>query len=84
VDVIEGGISHAPPGPPVEVLASPVPTAGDVIQIRQYLDGRVEGVVNGIVILRFTDTTTNLRATHYGLYSVDGDARFDNFTVVPE
>ena len=84
VDVVTGGgIGHAPPVP-VTYLSSPVPAAGDTIEVRQHLDGRVEGWVNGTLVLRFTDPTTNLRATHYGLFAADGNATFDDFTVVPE
>ena len=64
-DLIRGYEATAPAGP-VEVLAQPTPADGDVLLVRQGLDGRVELSVNGQPVLRFTDPT-NLRSTHYGL-----------------
>ena len=82
VDLVRGYEATALAGP-VEVLAQPTPADGDVLLVRQGLDGRVELSVNGQPVLRFTDPT-NLRSTHYGLFASDGSSRFDDFSVVPE
>lgn len=81
-------VSYSKPGhpsftPPVTGLSSPVPADGDVIEVRQHLDGRVEGLVNGVPVLEFHDTANNLRATMYGVAAVGADARFDDFEVTP-
>ncbi|MGE3619853.1 MAG: DUF11 domain-containing protein [Acidimicrobiia bacterium] len=68
----------------LEVVSSPTPTAGDRIEVRQGLDGRVEAFVNGQLVLRFTDTTFNVRATAVGLAADGYQARFDDFEIVPE
>ena len=69
--------------PPITVLSTPVPADGDVLEVRQHLDGRVEGLVNGVPVLEFVDDTNNFRATMYGVAAVGQDARFDDFQVTP-
>lgn len=83
IELMDGCCSTTPPVP-IERLADPVPANGDLLEIRQYLDGRVEALVNGVLVLRFTDTVTNVRGTIYGFASGGSTARFDNFRVVPE
>ena len=83
VDLIVNGHSQAP-ATAVEVLATPTPTNGDRLEVRQFTDGRVEGYVNETLVLRFTDTTTNLRSTYNGLSTGGVSAHFANFSVVPE
>lgn len=83
-DLVSGN-SSSPPPVPVQVVSTRTPANGDTLMVRQYLDGRVEGLVNGTVVLRFTDTVTNRRATYYGLsFGGAGTARFDDFRVQPE
>jgi len=55
-----------------------------VLEVRQHLDGRIECLVDGVVVLRLTDTVTNPRGTIYGFASSGGTARFDDVVVVPE
>jgi uncharacterized repeat protein (TIGR01451 family) len=66
---------------PVEVLSEPVVAPGDVVEVVQHLDGRVETKVNGVVTHRFTDPDTNARATIYGLATEGSGARFDDFSI---
>ena len=83
VDLVDGCCSSPPPVA-VERLADPVPADGDLLEVRQYLDGRVECLVNGVLVLRFTDTDTNTRGTIYGFASAGSTAKFEDFRVVPE
>ncbi len=53
---------------------------GDVIEVRQTLDGRVDCLVNGSLLMRVTDTAFNMRTTAYGMAG-GGGAEFDDFTV---
>ncbi len=80
VDFVDDGIFHAPPVP-VDAVAAPTPADGDVLEVRQHLDGRVEGLVNGVVVLRFTDLVTNRRSTYYGLATGGSVTRFDDFRI---
>lgn len=83
VDLIVNGHNQAPASA-VEVLATPIPADGDRLEVRQFTDGRVEGYVNGTLVLRFTDTTTNLRSTYNGLSTGGVSAHFAHFSIVPE
>lgn len=83
VDLVVDGNNQAP-APAVEVVASPTPANGDRLEVRQFTDGRVEGYVNATLVLRFTDTTTNLRSTYYGLSTGGVSAHFADFSVIPE
>jgi uncharacterized repeat protein (TIGR01451 family) len=83
IDLIDGW-SSSPPPVPVERLAAPVPADGDVLEVRQFLDGRIECLVDGTVVLRLTDTATNPRGTIYGFATTGSVARFDDVTIVPE
>jgi uncharacterized repeat protein (TIGR01451 family) len=65
----------------VEQVAAPVPAAGDLVEVRQDLDGSVRCVVDGEVVARFRDPVTNVRASSYGLAGTHG-AAFDDFAVV--
>jgi hypothetical protein len=77
------GASSSPPSS-IERLATVMPAAGDVLEVRQGLDGSVGCYVDGLLVLRFTDTVTNRRSTIYGLYAAGSAARFDDVTIVPE
>jgi hypothetical protein len=83
IDHIDGWTSSAPPVP-VERLSSPIPANGDVVEVRQWLDGRIECLVNGSVVLRLTDTDTNRRGTIYGFATSGSTARFDDVSIIPE
>jgi hypothetical protein len=67
----------------VETLASRTPAAGDDVSVTQALDGLVEARVNGVLIYRFTDATTNRRATIYGMSASGEVPRFDNVAITP-
>lgn len=54
------------------------PRAVDVVEVRQLTDGRIEGYVNGALVVSLTDTAFSLRSTAYG---IEGNAAtFDDFT----
>jgi hypothetical protein len=68
---------------PVEQLATISPAAGDVLEVRQSADGKVECFVNGILTHRFHDATNGFRSTLNGMAAEDSSAAFDNFEVTP-
>ena len=65
----------------VQTVATRNVAAGDVVKVVQRLNGAVEITVNGVVTHRFTDATTNKRATIFGLETSGNQARFDDFTI---
>ena len=81
---VVNGVVGSPPPVPVEIVSTPTPADGDLLEVRQDLDGKVEALVNGAVVLRFDDDLTNRRSTYYGVSTGPDGARFDDFTVVPE
>ena len=69
---VSGGTSST-----VVVQTAVVPQAVDSVEVRQFLDGRVEGHVNGVLVASFTDSTFSRRSTAYG---IEGNAAvFDDF-----
>ena len=60
------------------------PADGDRLTVRQYLDGRVETRVNGVLTHSFSDPTFAMRSTYIGLAADGSQARFDDLRVVPE
>ena len=66
---------------PVQEVASTGIGAHDVLAVSQQLDGAVETRVNGVVTHRFVDSTTNARATIYGIATSGDQSRFDDFTI---
>ncbi len=65
----------------VDTVSSVALAAGDRLSVVQHLDGRVEASVNGALTHRFTDATTNVRATIYGMAATGTTARFDDFGI---
>jgi hypothetical protein len=65
----------------LEILQTKTAVAGDVLSVRQSLDGRMELLVNGDLIARLLDAT-NLRATAYGIAGSGDGAVFDDFAVI--
>lgn len=63
----------------VVIQTSVAPQAVDVVEVRQFVDGRVEGWVDGAQILSSTDPTFSRRSTGYGIEG--SNATFDDFTV---
>jgi hypothetical protein len=82
VDFVRDGETVSPPVP-VQAVAARTVAAGDVVEVVQRRNGLVETRVNGTVTHRFTDTTTNARATIYGMATSGMSARFDNFAITP-
>jgi hypothetical protein len=64
-------------------VASLTAQASDVLEVRQFTDGRVEGWVRGVKVVAFTNTTFNVRATAYGLAGTQNSS-FDTFVVTPK
>lgn len=69
--------------PGVDALSSPEQHDGQVLSVRQGLDGVVEAFVDGEIVFRFRDASSNRQGGHYGVATFGGDARFDDFTVSP-
>ena len=69
--------------PGVTALSSPEQRDGQVLSVRQGLDGVVEAFVDGEIVFRFRDASSNRQGGHYGVATFGGDARFDDFTVAP-
>lgn len=69
--------------PGVVALSSPEQHDGQVLSVRQGLDGVVEAFVDGEIVFRFRDASSNRQGGHYGVATFGGDARFDDFTVSP-
>lgn len=65
----------------VERVASIQPQPDDILEVRQGANGLVECFVNGVLALRFVDTTHPFRATAYGLAAVGTATAFDDFTI---
>ena len=71
---VSGGTSST-----VVVQTAVAPQAVDTVEVRQFLDGRVEGYVNGVLVAGFTDSTFSRRSTAYGIEG--STAVFDDFSV---
>jgi uncharacterized repeat protein (TIGR01451 family) len=66
---------------PIEQVSSVPLSPGDLVEVVQRIDGRVETYVNGVLTHRFTDLVTNRRATNYGMATSGSLARIDDFAV---
>lgn len=81
-EFVRDGSTVAPPVQ-IQVVNAVDLAPGDVVEVVQRLGGAVETRVNGVVTHRFTDPSTNVRATIYGLATSGESARFDDFAVTP-
>lgn len=69
---------------PVQTLATRIPAAGDLLEVRQAADGTVECYVNGTMTHRFVDPGgVGFRSTLTGLASYGAAETFDDFEAIP-
>jgi hypothetical protein len=81
VQKIEGWVVGVVPGLVEHATVSP--RAGDVVEVRQGLNGSVVCRVNGVVTHTFADSAFRPTAVEYGVATSGTSATFDDFSVTP-
>ncbi|MCZ7627706.1 MAG: DUF11 domain-containing protein [Microthrixaceae bacterium] len=75
------GIVQPIPGG-VQIHESVAAAVDDRLEVRQLLDGTINGYVNGVLVASAVDTVTNIAESSYGIGGTQGVA-FDDFEVSP-
>ncbi|MGH9189521.1 MAG: DUF11 domain-containing protein, partial [Acidimicrobiales bacterium] len=79
LEVVRAGLA-GPVAGATQQIAGLTARDNDVVEVRQFTDGRIQCLVNGAVVVSLVDTVFNVRTTAYGLAGGTGLA-VDNFTV---